>query len=225
MDELHFNRPYDPQEMQFLQDEIKLLTADPALPPINDYRDWEYGRVLAFCKRYLLKPSAIIDVGGAGSTLSAIISTLGHNVTVVDINPSGADLVKSFRDLGYLNVFWIPGPAEALPYRDQGFDCVMSISVIEHIPDDRSALEEMVRVLKPGGYLVLSFDFVKEARPSTIYQERFYTQDSVEEMITYLSARDLSPIEPWDYSYAGEHIAWGDPLCVYNGAMLILRKS
>jgi len=39
------------------------------------------------------------------------------------------------------------------------FDRVVSISVIEHIPDDSAAIREMARVLKPGGLLALTTPF------------------------------------------------------------------
>jgi ubiquinone/menaquinone biosynthesis C-methylase UbiE len=41
--------------------------------------------------------------------------------------------------------------ALALPFEDARFDHVIASEVLEHIPDDRRALEEIVRVLKPGG--------------------------------------------------------------------------
>jgi SAM-dependent methyltransferase len=44
---------------------------------------------------------------------------------------------------------------EALPHADQTFDLIVSNEVIEHVEDDRLAVTEMVRVLKPGGRLVL----------------------------------------------------------------------
>ncbi len=45
--------------------------------------------------------------------------------------------------------------AEAVPYRSDLFDLVISNEVIEHVQDDRAAVREMVRVLRPGGRLVL----------------------------------------------------------------------
>jgi len=45
--------------------------------------------------------------------------------------------------------------AEALPYRSNLFDTVLSNEVIEHVADDRAAVAEMVRVLRPGGRIVL----------------------------------------------------------------------
>jgi SAM-dependent methyltransferase len=47
------------------------------------------------------------------------------------------------------------GAGEALPIEDKKFDLVLSHEVLEHVADDRRCLEEIVRVLKPGGRLVL----------------------------------------------------------------------
>ena len=49
----------------------------------------------------------------------------------------------------------INAAGEHLPYPDDHFDLVMSNEVIEHVQNDRQAVEEMVRVLKPGGRLVV----------------------------------------------------------------------
>lgn len=45
--------------------------------------------------------------------------------------------------------------AEALPYRSNLFDTILSNEVIEHVADDRAAVTEMVRTLKPGGRIIL----------------------------------------------------------------------
>ena len=45
--------------------------------------------------------------------------------------------------------------AEALPYANDTFDLVLSHEVIEHVADDRQVLREMVRVLRPGGRVVI----------------------------------------------------------------------
>lgn len=43
-----------------------------------------------------------------------------------------------------------------LPFADEAFDLVICSEVLEHIPDDHTAIQELVRVLKPGGNLVVS---------------------------------------------------------------------
>lgn len=44
---------------------------------------------------------------------------------------------------------------EALPYENESFDLILSHEVLEHVQDDRQAVQEMVRVLRPGGRAVI----------------------------------------------------------------------
>jgi SAM-dependent methyltransferase len=47
------------------------------------------------------------------------------------------------------------GAGEALPFSSNQFDLILSNEVLEHVVDDRQAVREIVRVLKPGGRLVM----------------------------------------------------------------------
>lgn len=46
-----------------------------------------------------------------------------------------------------------------LPFEDNTFDKITCVSVIEHVQDDRKALKELIRVLKPGGRLIITTDY------------------------------------------------------------------
>ena len=50
----------------------------------------------------------------------------------------------------------VVGDALALPYPDGTFDVVIASEILEHVPDDETALAELVRVLRPGGSLVVT---------------------------------------------------------------------
>jgi ubiquinone/menaquinone biosynthesis C-methylase UbiE len=47
------------------------------------------------------------------------------------------------------------GSATKIPYPDNYFDLVVSSEVIEHVPNTKKALKEMIRVTKPGGNLII----------------------------------------------------------------------
>ena len=49
-----------------------------------------------------------------------------------------------------------------VPFKDGAFDLIVCVHVLEHVPDDRQAMREMVRVLKPGGIAMLLVPIVLE---------------------------------------------------------------
>jgi SAM-dependent methyltransferase len=49
----------------------------------------------------------------------------------------------------------INGAGESLPFPSGAFDLILSHEVIEHVQDDRAAICEMIRILRPGGRIVL----------------------------------------------------------------------
>jgi ubiquinone/menaquinone biosynthesis C-methylase UbiE len=57
-----------------------------------------------------------------------------------------------------LSVNWRVVSDEGLPFPDGCFDVVTTFSVIEHQRNKTMAVNEIVRVLKPGGLLAISFD-------------------------------------------------------------------
>lgn len=55
-----------------------------------------------------------------------------------------------------------------LDYRDAELDYVLSFDVLEHVPDYRSALEELARVLRPNGHLVLTAPFLNDRQETVV---------------------------------------------------------
>ena len=50
----------------------------------------------------------------------------------------------------------VNGDATCLPFQDDTFDRIIASEVMEHIPDDLAALDELTRVLKPGGTMAIT---------------------------------------------------------------------
>jgi SAM-dependent methyltransferase len=53
------------------------------------------------------------------------------------------------------------GDGLCLPFADDSFDLIMSQAVLEHVPDPQRAVDEMIRVLKPGGQLYVEIAFMQ----------------------------------------------------------------
>ena len=91
----------------------------------------------------------VLEVGsGSGEMTLEIASTLEPaRLYTFDITP---------RDSSRLVADCFTGDATALPLRDATLDLVTLFDIIEHIPDDTTALAEAYRVLRPGGAVLLT---------------------------------------------------------------------
>lgn len=102
----------------------------------------------------------ILDIGcGAGvdTILAAISVGAKGSATGVDIVPemiARAENNLQVMDLGNVNFQKVTG--EKLPFSDDTFDVVISNGVINLIPDKEAAMSEIIRVLKPGGRLMVA---------------------------------------------------------------------
>lgn len=108
-----------------------------------------------------------LEVGGAGCVMKYPVAKRCKHVVVADVNEEDMRHTEKAVDLlGFTNITQVRADARSLPYPDNWFDRVFCISVLEHIPDRHTdAAREMVRVLKPGGYLLLTMDVVIEGKP------------------------------------------------------------
>lgn len=59
-----------------------------------------------------------------------------------------------------------------LPFEDNSFDVILCNHVLEHIPDDQKAMQELYRILKPGGWGVLQI-------PQDLNREHTFEDDSI----------------------------------------------
>ncbi|RRR74688.1 MAG: class I SAM-dependent methyltransferase [Candidatus Viridilinea halotolerans] len=75
-------------------------------------------------------------------------------VTALDLTP--AMLAQARRKAPALPVLWLQAEANALPGTAASVDLVTCLEALEYFPQPRQALHEMVRVLRPGGTLLLS---------------------------------------------------------------------
>lgn len=137
------------------------------LDPLHTWsRVWEYPFVYASLLKFLeaklpAQEVAIADIGSGVTFFPFKLARKGFKVTCVDIDPICERDVTSAAaayDCSPGTVTAMLCDENVLPLDDKSMDCIYSISVIEHIPDPAKIVDEIWRILKPGGILVLTLD-------------------------------------------------------------------
>jgi SAM-dependent methyltransferase len=105
-------------------------------------RDWFPGR-----------PSDVLDLGCGTGSLSLLAAEQGHRVTGVDQSP--AMVGRARAKLAGRDAVFLVGDAAAPPVGEQRFDVVLVRHVLWALPDPAAALGRWVRLLRPGGRLLL----------------------------------------------------------------------
>lgn len=165
--------------------------------------------------RLNIKPGArVLDMGCGPGRHTAAVYRL-KDVTIVGADLDLPDLLKA-RDRMMFHQFvgaydggsWALTVSDItnMPFKDRYFDVVICSEVLEHIPDDKKALSELVRVVKPGGDLVVSVPrYVPEKICWMLSDEynqvnqghiRIYRQPDVEKML------DDAGVTLWDTHFA-----------------------
>lgn len=93
----------------------------------------------------------ILEVGGGQSGLTALLYPQAK-ITNIDLNSQYSQAPCNQQK----RVRFVQGDATALPFGDRCFDAVTMFDVLEHIPDDQKAITEGLRVLRAGGFLLIS---------------------------------------------------------------------
>jgi SAM-dependent methyltransferase len=98
----------------------------------------------------------VLDVACGTGNATIPAAQRGARVTGLDFAP---DLIALARELGsdaMVEVDWVEGDAQALPYEDASFDRVISCFGHMFAPDHRRTADEMRRVCRPGGVIAVA---------------------------------------------------------------------
>jgi ubiquinone/menaquinone biosynthesis C-methylase UbiE len=111
---------------------------------------WDPSHVKTVRRHLALRPGdRVLEVGCGRGHLLRHLQEEGLDAVGVDLNPAA--------ELHAVTEGVLQMDATNLDFPDGEFDAVVSIHAIEHIPDLDAALAEMVRVVRPGGALVLVY--------------------------------------------------------------------
>jgi phosphoethanolamine N-methyltransferase len=123
----------------------------------------------------------LVAAHGAGKVVGVDIDAASLEIARRRTSSAGVGERVEFRRVS-------PGP---LPFDDATFDIVFSKDIIVDLPDKRSAVDELFRVLQPGGSIVLS-DWFRGERPMTTEMREWTGEgDETYEMATLTETADV----------------------------------
>ncbi len=117
-------------------------------------RDREYAALKGMLD--LKSTDAVLDIGCGDGYWTSRIAT--HSGQVTGLDPDARSLSFATRFRSGAHIAYVQGFAESLPFPDGSFDKVVSVSCVEHFADPSRSIQEMARVLRPGGKIALSID-------------------------------------------------------------------
>ncbi len=160
-------------QAEFLSLEDKFRSSEYRWPgdSLHEWsRIWEYPYAYHHLRRWRRTVPTetspkVADVGSGVTFFPFSIGRLGCDVICTDIDPvCGVDLGRAAAVYAAApgSVQFRLADGSSLPFADGELDAVYSISVIEHIPDFAHTLEEVWRILRPGGIFLLTCDMCME---------------------------------------------------------------
>jgi ubiquinone/menaquinone biosynthesis C-methylase UbiE len=164
---------------------------------------WFLGLPLARSLELIPAPLVLDVATGTGRLPRAVLRQPAFDGRVIGLDLSrgmlrqAAKLTAQFADR--LTFVW--QGADALPFHDSTFDAVTCLEAIEFTPDPGAVVDELVRVLRPGGVLLITNRVGPDAKA---LPNKAYPRPAFEEMLHQLPLEDVR-VGPWQTDY---DLAW-----------------
>ena len=186
-------------------------------------KSWDVLATIKFLEKHVKKHEPILDIGCYASEVIVALHKLGFS------NLTGADLNPNLQKMPYQDsIRYEVTNFMHTKFEDASFKAITSISVIEHDFDGQALLEEMSRLLQPGGYFIASFDYWPEKIDTTGTQFfgmdwKIFSKEEVGNFVTEAAAYGLSPVGEMKYDGKDKPIDCAGKQ--YTFGWLVLKKS
>jgi SAM-dependent methyltransferase len=97
----------------------------------------------------------LLDVAAGSGNPAIPAAQTGARVTALDLAPSLLEIGRRRAREARLEVDFVEGDAEALPFDDESFDVALSVVGVQFAPRHEQAAQELARVVRPSGRIVL----------------------------------------------------------------------
>jgi SAM-dependent methyltransferase len=100
-----------------------------------------------------LSRAVCVDVGCSAGVITAQLASRFGAMVGIDYDRTG---LMAIHPHDKLNASFVRGDALRLPFADESVDFIICVQIYEHVPDDVPMVEEIYRILRPGGYCFFS---------------------------------------------------------------------
>jgi 2-polyprenyl-3-methyl-5-hydroxy-6-metoxy-1,4-benzoquinol methylase len=150
----------------------------------------------------MLEDAKVLDVGGGTGRLARAALPSPVFMGVIHVLDASRGLLRAGRELVPSDrVTWVQSWAVPLPYGAQTFDAVSCLEMLEFTPEPRMVLRELVRVLRPGGWLLITNRI--GWRGALIFGKHFKGEAFVE--LLQEAGLEAVDVFPWQVEY---DLAW-----------------
>jgi SAM-dependent methyltransferase len=152
----------------------------------------------------LIPAPLVLDVAtGTGRLPRALLRQPAFDGRVIGLDLSRRMLREAVRRTAQFSdrVTFVWQDARCLPFDDDTFDAVACLEALEFTPSPQEVLEELVRVLRPGGVLLVTNRVGRDAR---FLPGRAFRRDTFERLLHELPLAEVS-VRPWQVDY---DLAW-----------------
>jgi SAM-dependent methyltransferase len=99
--------------------------------------------------------TAVLDVAAGSGNPAIAVAQTGARVTALDLAPSLLEIGRRRASAAGVEIDFVEGDAEALPFDDESFDIALSVVGVQFAPRHEVVARELARVVRPGGRIVL----------------------------------------------------------------------
>lgn len=159
-------------------------------------------RFLAERAEELAQPVWILDVAtGTGRFARTVLQSGAEDVRFVCLDGSRPMLAQARHNLETVaasgQIVYLQHDARSLPFGDNAFPVVACLEALEFMPQPRAVIDELVRVARPGGLLVLTNRIAWQSR---LFPGRRFSREQLSEILRQGGCSYVS-ITPWQVDY------------------------